>query len=159
LFLGLGGTVIGKYKKFDKKLYDLYDESAKQAVCRYLARHGHEVCIPDEDYGADLYHIRKDGVKVWHEVEISKVWWGSDGKPSAPHTSIPERKIKLVEEKEYPHLLHWLLNIERDRAIVCNMKVHMKDEYLVPFGNKYIAEGEYFYQIPLKLCKIVRLDK
>lgn len=145
----------GKHKPFDKKLYEAFDGSAKQAVCRYLLRKGHEVIIPKEDYGADLYHIDKAGRNVYHEVEVSRCYWSGD-KFNSHETSIPERKIRLVE-KGYPYLLHWLLNMQLSHAVVTNMNKYCKEEFLREFSNQYIDRGEFFYKIPLKYCRIVTL--
>lgn len=147
--------MIGKYKPFDKKLYEAFDGSAKQAVCRYLLKKGHEVIIPEEDYGADLYHIDKSGRNVYHEVEVSRCYWKGDDFIGS-ETSIPERKIRLVQ-KGYPYLLHWMLNLSLTSACVTNMNKYMLPKFLREMQNRYIDKGEYFYKIPLNYCRVIKL--
>lgn len=147
--------MIGKHKKFDKKLYDSFDGSAKQAVCRYLLKRGHEVVIPEEDFGADLYHIDKSNRQVHHEVEVSRCYWHGDTFVSRT-TSIPERKIRLLE-KGYKHLLHWMLNVPLSMACVTNMNRYCLPKFLQEVSNRYITRGEYFFKIPTELCRIIKL--
>ena len=140
----------GAYKDFDPDLYNEFDSPAKLAMEQHLLLKGHDrVVVPSEDFGPDLYSII-GGLKMYHEVEVSRGW----GQNVFPFEcgSVPERKKRLANLVKQVPLYFWMLRKDLRRTVVFS-SVYLRHEYLVEVKNRMIAEGEYFYRIPLKLGK------
>ena len=139
----------GIHKKFDKELYREFDEPAKQAMKVHLELSGHDVTVPPENYGADLFsHL--DGVKMYHEVEVSRGWRTG----TFPYFcgSIPERKIRLKQLHVNEPLYFWMLRADLLRAMVYS-SFYLNDKYLIEVPNRIHQEGEYFFRIPYEYGK------
>jgi hypothetical protein len=141
--------VKGKHKKFEPNLYDRYDGPAKEAMKVHLTIAGHEVTVPPENYGADLYS-EFGRRRIYHEVEVSLGW--EKGEHPYPRGSIPERKIRLCHIHQGTDLFFWMLRRDLKRALVFPSTC-LVDEHLIEVPNRKIREGEFFYRIPKELGK------
>jgi hypothetical protein len=141
----------GAYKDFDPDLYNEFDSPAKDAMREHLLLKGHDrVVVPREDFGPDLYSFLC-GMKMYHEVEVSRGWANQMDFPFEKG-SVPERKKRLANLVKDTPLYFWMLRKDLRRAVVFS-SVYLRHEYLVEVKNRMIAEGEFFYRIPLKLGK------
>jgi hypothetical protein len=141
--------VKGKHKRFDKELYKLYDEPAKEAMRIHLEHSGHIVTVPPENYGVDLYSEIGD-LTMYHEVEVSRGW--GNGSHPYPKGSVPERKLRLCKMLKGKPLYFWMLRRDLKRAVVFGSHC-LQDKFLVEVPNKQISSGEFFYRIPKQLGK------
>lgn len=136
-------------KPFDKDLYNENDKKAKDIIIKHLSKNyivGHN---PDM-FGPDLFAL--DGTETFYvEVEIKHNWDG----PIFPFNTvnIPKRKEKYLETGE---VLYCILSKDLSQCINVEGK-HLKREYLKEVRNKYVPEGEMFFQIPLRFCRMVSL--
>jgi len=106
---------------------------------------------PDsEDYNADI----KVTVKEHHEVEIKAGWSGKW--PGWDTVHIPVRKKRLLEFSD--RLIFWVLNNDCSRAILVN-GIHLKDKYIKNIPNIRAPGGEDFYDIPIRHCNFITLEK
>lgn len=142
--------MIGKHKKFSKKLYKKFDAPAKQAMRKHLEQEGHTVTVPPENYGVDLYS-ELGPLVMYHEVEVFRNW-KTGGFPFLTG-SIPSRKLRLLEMigRDVP-LYFWRLRRDLQRALVYGSYC-LKDKFLVEVPNKEVESGEYFYRVPVMLGK------
>jgi hypothetical protein len=151
-----GVTKRGKQKRFSQKLFDQNDSLARAAITKYISETMGLIVEPNPNkYGVDLYVFDKssDDPKYSVECEIKRVWNG----PKLPWTTVqlPYRKLKYAEQEASP-VEYWILNSQLTHAIVIYEK-ELLDNRLVHVRNKYVSEGEYFYQVPLDHCSIVQL--
>ena len=106
---------------------------------------------PDsEDYNADI----KVTVEEHHEVEIKAGWSGKW--PGWDTVHIPVRKKRLLEFSD--RLIFWVLNNDCSRAILVN-GIHLKDKYIKNIPNIRAPGGEDFYDIPIRHCNFITLEK
>lgn len=141
----------GKHKKFEPALYALFDEPAKQAIAVHLRLQWHDVIIPPEDYGPDLYSV-KGTRKMYHEAEVSRLW-PPENMFSYATGSIPARKARLLTKIGGCELYFWMLRVDLKRALVYSAGVALDERWLVEVPNKNIESGEFFYRPPVKLGK------
>jgi hypothetical protein len=139
----------GVRKEFEEDLYNKYDGPAKHAMQVHLELSGHDVTVPPENYGVDLYSTIGDLV-MYHEVEVSEGW--KSGIHPFPKGSIPERKIRLKAMQSGDPLYFWMLRFDLRRAVVFGSHL-LQDRFLVEVPNRKVPEGEYFYRIPKHLGK------
>lgn len=138
----------GVRKPFSQSLYDQCDERAKSTVEEHLTSKGYTVVVPPENYGADIYCVQGP-LRLYHEVEVSLTW--ERGSYPFINSSVPERKIRLVNKYDAP-LYFWQLSNDLVGAVVTPGH-QLKDIYLVEVPNRLVATGEYFYRVPMKYCK------
>ena len=106
---------------------------------------------PDsEDYNADI----KVTVEEHHEVEIKSEWAGKW--PGWDTVHIPLRKKRLLKFSD--RLIFWVLNNDCSRAILVN-GIHLKDKYIKNIPNIRAPDGEDFYDIPIRHCNFITLEK
>lgn len=137
----------GAYKKFDKALYKKFDDAAKEKTQQFLESIGCEVSEPENQYIQDLV-ATKDGKSFRVECEVKMIW----DKPQFPFSTIqlPERKKKFFKERT----VFFIWNKALDDAIFF-WSDHVKALTPVEVKNKYMPEGELFFQIPLSKTKQV----
>jgi len=144
----------GKYKSFDKELFNIYDKDARWAVTNYLANTYGYVAIDNPDtYGPDLIIEDSSGL-VYIEVEVCKSWRFEPNVPFNP-VNIPERKAKFLS---YQTIEFWLLNRYLDRAVIIGKK-SMTQDRVAESANRFNPAGEFFFKIPRQETKLVYLAK
>ena len=82
-------------RPFSKKLYETYDNAAKEKLIKFLSNNGHTILSDKEDYNADVVS-EKDGITYYNEAEV-KVAWTNDWPSHWAEIRIPERKKRLVK--------------------------------------------------------------
>ena len=138
--------MIGERKPFSRAAYDECDGPAKWAVATHLHHSHHKVEVPPESYGVDMCS-NLGPIIFYHEVEVFKNW--TQGNFPFTTGSIPGRKIRLRGSIPYDCPLYfWRLRFDLARALVFSSK-WMIDKFLVEVPNKEIADGEFFYRVPV----------
>ena len=136
-------------KRFDKDLYEKYDQLAKEATTNLLTNLGYSVEDHPARYAQDLVVYSTAGdIAYLAECEVKLVWKGD----TFPYDSVqlPQRKSKFFED--LTRFFIW--NNELTQAMTFySSEIAMLDPVEVP--NKYVHSGEYFYQIPLELVEQV----
>ena len=133
-------------KKFDKKLYSNNDPAKLMAIS-YFERRNRTAIVNPDDYGIDLI---VDG-KFYCEVEVKHNWKGS--KFPFNTVQIPERKSKFtVLDKP---VMFMIINSEHTHALL--MKgTDVSESPLKEVKNKFVSDGEMFYQVPIdKTIKVL----
>ena len=141
----------GVRKAFNKGLYAQYDALAREATTDFLKAKGFE-CVPNpDDYAQDLV-VSKDGRNWLAECEVKTLWKHGD----FPFDSVqlPERKKKFFNS--LTAFFIWNIDLSK-AALFWSKDVQTLTPVEVP--NKYIAGGEYFYQIPLDMVRFVSRDR
>ena len=135
--------MIGKHKKFSKKLYSQNDPKSRKIVIEYFKKQGIILRNNENKYGVDL--VSEDG-KHQYEVEHRLIWETEEF--PYDEINVPERKAKFFVDKCVSYVI---LSRDYSQLGMINGKElakHIKDENLKESSNKYIREGEYFYKVP-----------
>lgn len=130
-------------KRFCKELYSANDSLARTAGKKYWSSFGYEVIDNPDKYGPDLI-VNTKYEKFYSEVEIKKVWSGSEFKYDT--LQIPARKEKFTV-LDMP-CVFLVFNNEQTHAFVCSSQ-SLVDSPKVEVPNKYVYKGEFFYQVPV----------
>lgn len=141
-------------KKFDKTLYDLNDDVAKGAAVGLFGKLFPHTEIKEntDKYGIDMI-IYEDGEVVGYlETEVKNVWKGD----SFPFSTIqfPKRKVKFISLKVPTFFC--MINSEGTKALVITGN-DLIESPLKMVSNKYIQEGEYFFQVDKKRARFFDL--
>lgn len=135
------------YKQFDLELFKNNDAKGRKLIKNYLAK---KLIIDNPDtYGPDL--IVGNCSKFYAEVQINHRWPGGDFPYST--VTIPQRKKKY---KNAGKVYYFIISADSTRAVIID-DIHLDDKYLKEHYNKYMKSGEFFYLIPLRLCRQVEL--
>jgi hypothetical protein len=166
----------GEYKKWDKSLYEKYDELGKKYASHFLPKilklnnaekyRNVEVKKNSDVYGPDLECYNDGKLIGYFEPEIKNNW--DTQKFTFPDLQIPERKAKWVDgHKGLPVTFCILrkpvsegssarLSIQ-GMATVTGKNVASSPKQMVP--NKYIPKGELFFKVPLHKVKFHDFDE
>lgn len=145
------------YKEFEQVEYDKHDDSAKQAVIKYIKKtHNYQIIDKDREddewRGPDLWIVE---LKCYAEAEQKKGHlWGSGPYPARFRSGlhIPFRKQKYLK---YGTVFYFVCSWKLDRAMI-TAGHNLREEYLIDVPN-YKKEDEVMFNVPLKFCKEVRL--
>ncbi len=141
-------------KEFSQDLFDSNDSRARTRVLTYLRENtGLHVVENLDKYGPDLVAFRGFQPSYYIEVEVKHVW--------KDPTKFPYDTVQLPQRKEKYSKLKlpvqfWLLNTTLEAAIIIEGS-ELSKVSPVEVRNKYISEGEMFFQIPTSDCKVVNL--
>jgi len=130
-------------KHFDKNLHKLFDQKAKNAAIKLFEPLGISLIENSETKGVDLLAY-KDGEHLFYvETEVKSVW-ATDEFPYE-NVQFPYRKQKYaILDKPTIFLM---FNGRMNKFLtVCNEDLVKSPVEIV--RNKYVAYGEYFYQVP-----------
>ena len=133
-------------KPFSKDLYEKHDNAAATRVSAHLG--GDWQRHPDQ-YGVDLY---SPSLGEFVEVEVKLVWVTQEF-PWAT-LQIPCRKERLISQVGPDKLAFWILSKDMQRALVASAHTLLGSQKK-EVRNKYIAQGEYFWQVPVRECSLV----
>jgi hypothetical protein len=136
-------------KPFDSKLY-ADNDNAKLHVISLLESNGWQAEVNPDQYGIDLLATRgSDSIAL--EVEVKHHWKGQEF-PFAT-VQIPARKQKFAQLAS-----SWFVVVNADRtfALMASGESVLNSK-LVIVPNKYVAEGEQFFQVPLSDFTLVKL--
>lgn len=134
-------------KAFNRELYAKYDELAKKKTKEHLNSIGYQVVDHPNKYAQDLI-AKSEMNEFLVECEVKIVW----NTKEFPYTTVqlPERKSKFFNERT----LFYIWNKDTTRAVTF-WSDDVKKLTPVEVPNKYVARGEYFYQIPLEMTQII----
>lgn len=133
-------------KRFDRNLYKLYDELAKDATKLYNEGLGQTLTDNPDRYRQDL-------VADSHLVECEvKLVWDTDEFPYDT-VQLPQRKAKFFDKLTKFYI--WNKSLTRAATFWSD---DIKDLEPVEVPNKYVYKGEYFFQIPLEMVEFVELQ-
>ncbi len=135
-------------KKFDQDLYNKNDPAKLKAI-EYFKSKGMTAIVNPDDYGVDL--IVDD--KFYCEVEVKHSW--KNDRFAFPTLQIPERKTKFAKISDKP-VMFMVINSNHTHAFLAN-KVDVLGSPMKEVPNKYVPEGEMFYQIPVRKLTKVRI--
>ena len=132
-------------KRLSQEVFDRYDVAARSATKDFMESIGWDCWDHPDKYAQDLV-AKKDDTKVLVECEVKTLWSG-DTFPFST-VQLPERKRKFFSDRT----VFFIWNKEITNAIYFWSK---SIEHLEPVvvQNKYVRDGEYFYQIPINLTK------
>lgn len=139
-------------KRFDRDLYNQYDQQARDVTTAYLKSIGHDVVPHPNHYAQDLIaYWPLDDFEFHVECEVKIVWTG----PEFPYENVqlPKRKHKFFDG----NTKFFIWNKELDTAATF-WDSEISDLIPVEVPNKYVNKGEYFYQVPLELVSWVSYD-
>jgi hypothetical protein len=138
--------VSGVKKRFDRNLYKLYDELAKDATRLYNKKLGKSVSDNTNRYRQDL--VCDDYLL---ECEVKLVWEGDEF--PYENVQLPQRKQKFFDSPTQFYI--WNKSLTRAATF---WSEEIKDLSPVEVPNKYVYKGEYFFQIPLDRVTFVSLE-
>jgi hypothetical protein len=148
----------GKYKRFDKALFEENDKKAREIAKRYFSKPGYIAQDNPYKYGADLavYDTTMCSTILYIETEIKRVWKTDD----FPWDTIqfPERKAKYIQQAKPVPVVYFMLNKECTSALIVKGQ-DLIDSPLVEVSNKEIKSGELFYQVPFEKARQVQIRK
>jgi len=134
-------------KRFDRELYNKYDQQARDVTTRYLESLGYEVREHPDRYAQDLMAYGID-TEFCVECEVKIVWDASEF--PYPNVHLPERKKKFFHAPTQ----FFIWNKPMKHAMTFwSHDVATLEPVEVP--NKYVYSGEYFYQVPMHMVKRV----
>ena len=143
-------------KEFSKQLYKKYDDLARAATKEHLKKErGYNTVDHHDKYAQDLIASKPDewGVHLSEpfcvECEVKAVWSGA--KFPYDTVQLPERKKKFFNKLT----LFYIWNKELTHAVTF-WSEKVKHLTTVEVKNKYVKEGERFFQIPLSLTTIIK---
>lgn len=139
-------------KAFDPTLYADNDRIARDRVLQQLRDNGIYARDNQDEYGVDILVHRGHPVISGIEVEVKQHWSG----PTFPFDTVqlPCRKQRLLDDSDIP-IEFWILNREMDHAIIIRAGV-LNESQRKEIPNKYVQKGEYFWQVPINLCTILK---
>lgn len=143
---------MGKRKQFDNKLYDKYDKLARIAFTKWVdKRKGilgdimEVVDHPYGQYGVDLAVRWSDGTIILFDVEVRPIWKRGEFPFDTIH--LPERKKKFTK---YNYPVFFIAFRQDYEAFVIINGDSLGELVHVP--NKFVGEGEYFFDVDINKC-------
>ena len=134
-------------KPFDQDLFDKYDALARAATKKFIEGQGWEVREHPDIYAQDLI-ATKDDLEILAECEVKTLWDG--GAFPFDTVQLPERKKKFFT----PNTVFFVWNKDLSNAVYFWAR-DIDDLEPVPVSNKYTRSGEYFFQVPINVTKLV----
>lgn len=143
-------------RKFNKQLYDIFDQAAKDKLIVYLKSKGHTIVNEKENYNVDVVS-EKDGYTYFNEAEV-KTAWKKDWPTSWEEIRIPERKKRLLKMYEGENGVLNFYIFRNDLSKAWRIKdTLMSLESLKEASGRYIRKGEKFFHIPYKSAEMVEM--
>lgn len=145
--------MIGKYKKFDKELFEQNDLKSRHVVKKFFFYKNIIVDDNKNKYGVDL--ISEDG-NVQIEIERRPMWKNEEFPYSK--INIPERKAKFFKNEKVSYVI--VSNDYSRLGIIQGKKLinYINKDNLEESSNKFINFGEMFYKIPKEEFKWFKID-
>lgn len=135
----------GAYKSFDTNLYDKND-NAKELAIRYFERIGLSTIVNPDQYGVDLIVDNK----FFCEVEVKHNW--KEDKFPFSTLQIPERKKKFATLDK--PVVFMVMSSNRKKAFIAKDS-DVLNSPLKTVSNKYVRNGEKFFQVDVSLLRKV----
>jgi hypothetical protein len=139
-------------KPFDERLFRDNDPISRAKVIKYFENQGIKLKENPYKYGVDLIQERNGEVVMGVEVE-RRHNWDTDRFPfSTIH--VPARKGKFVS---YEYTTYYCaLNKDMTKMFMVKMD-DVKNCPRKEINNKYVAEGELFFVVPLNKGRFIYL--
>ena len=142
-------------KKFDKALHEKYDKLGRDTVKGFVkASWGWEARENPNKYGVDLLLYSDGALCGCAEVEVRNSW--KSKLFPFKDLNVPQRKEKLLNNDILTFFFS--VNGNTDALFYCKAEDVLSSP-LVENKNKYVAEGELFYKVPLDRLTYVDLEK
>jgi len=135
-------------KRFDRELYQKYDQQARDVTTKFLENIGYEVREHPDRYAQDLIAYGKE-TEFCVECEVKLVWDTEDF--PYPNVQLPERKKKFFNVPT--QFFIWNKPMEHAMTFWAHDVATLEP---VEVPNKYVYSGEYFYQIPMDMVTKVK---
>ena len=143
-------------KKFNRALYEAYDEKAKDALVSYLLKKKHEIVNTEENYFVDVVS-QKHGYTYFNEAEV-KVAWDGDWPSHWTEIRIPERKQRLLDKYEGQNGVLNFYVFRKDLKKAWRIKdTLLTKESLKEARGRNIRKGELFFHIPFTEAELVTI--
>lgn len=141
-------------KRFDRALYEAYDQKAKETLEKHLTEIGHEILRTEENFGVDIVST-KDGITHYSEAEV-KVAWSGDWPSHWEEVRIPERKVRLLEKYRPKGGALTFFVFDKDLAKAWRIDGDdLTQDRLREAKGRYIQKGETFFHIPYTEAELV----
>lgn len=141
-------TTPGKHKKFNKQLYEEYNDKAIASVLAHIeSSSGMYARINPNKFGPDIILYRGYKPYSYIEVEVVSRWTNGDFPYANVH--ILGRKAKYL--KLGLPIEFWRLRADTQVCIIVPDYVIEKD-MLQEVPNSMMPEGEQMFCVPLDLC-------
>jgi len=136
-----------QYKVFDQSLYDKNDGRGKKAAIKFFLKRGFEATENPDKYGIDVLIYKENKLQFMIEVEVrgEDVWNGNIFKYSSLH--IPYRKQRLIKFDTLIPIQYFVFNNTLTSFLTCNLRLSCSRQP-IEVSNKYIPQGEYFFDVP-----------
>lgn len=134
-------------KKFDKDLFDAYDEVGKIAATRYFRWLYPLVKITENPFGVFGIDLKVETGKdtFFVDVEVRPEW--VEDKFPFETIHLPARKVKFLSVDGNVAFL------SLNKALTKGLFFTLKDQDpCISIANKYVTTGEDFYNIPVSRC-------
>lgn len=145
--------MIGKYKKFDKELFNQNDLKSRSVVKHFFLSKNVVVDDNPNRYGVDL--VSEDG-NVQIEIERRPAWVNEEF--PYPRVNIPERKTKFFKTDKTSYVI--VSNDFSRIGVIPGKKLikFINKDYLEESKNRFVDSGELFYKIPKEEFKWFKID-
>ena len=140
-----------KRKRFSKSLHSENDTPARAAAMRYWKALGYNVYENANNHIPDLT-IETENARFYSEVEVKRIWKGEAFQYDT--LQIPERKRKYTG-LDLP-CTFMVFNNEQTHVFLCESSTLVTSP-IVEVPNKFVPEGELFFQVPIKCVKLARV--
>lgn len=135
-------------KRFDRELYQKYDQQARDVTTKFLENIGYEVKEHPDRYAQDLIAYGKE-TEFCVECEVKLVWDTEDF--PYPNVQLPERKKKFFNVPT--QFFIWNKPMEHAMTFWAHDVATLEP---VEVPNKYVYSGEFFYQVPMDMVRKVK---
>lgn len=138
-------------KRFDKELFDKYDQMGRDIVKSFVGQWGMLAEDNPDRYGVDLLLYAEGKLVACAEVEVRNSWKTVE----FPYEdlNVPHRKKKLLENEV--DTFFFSINSEGTALFFCKAEDVLSSE-VKESRNKYVYKGEHFYKVSLdKLTHVV----
>lgn len=145
--------MIGKYKKFDKELFNQNDLKSRSVVKHFFLSKNVVVDDNPNKYGVDL--VSEDG-NVQIEIERRLAWVNEEF--PYPRVNIPERKAKFFKTDKTSYVI--VSNDFSRIGVIPGKKLikFINKKHLEESKNRFVGSGELFYKIPKEEFKWFKID-
>lgn len=144
---------MGVYKKFSPELYKQYDDLGINAVLTYLDSLGIYAKRGADKYGVDIVVYSGFRPLAYIEVEVAARWPGGTDW-SFPDYHVLQRKAKFMRGQLGLPCTLYALRADLTLAIVIPDHA-ITEDLLVEVPNKFVAEGEMMYAVPLDRIEFI----
>ncbi len=139
-------------KQFNAELHNHFDEVGRLRAYKLFKRnYGIELVDNPDEYAVDLIAMKNNKIVGYVEVEVREAW---DGLFLYDTLNIPSRKKKLLTNNLPTVLLAF--NKQGTFCFICKDQTILASP-LVEIPNKYMATGEFFYQVPVNKIRLITI--